>query len=52
MKAIEVLDKWNEDLEAKIEALLKNAPEADSDFRDYCLFPNRRGIAVKNPEGK
>jgi len=52
LKSLEVLEKWNAGLEAKIEDLLKNAPEADSDFRDYALFPMRRGIAVKTPEGK
>jgi aryl-alcohol dehydrogenase-like predicted oxidoreductase len=35
LKAVEVLKKWNKEIEQKIEALLQNTPESELNFRTY-----------------
>ena len=42
--ALNVLEKWSPELEAKLEAILGNKPEQEMNFRERQLIPNRRTI--------
>jgi hypothetical protein len=45
--AIDVYQKkWNKDIQARIEALIKNAPEPRINFREFSILPQRREVAV------
>ena len=47
VKAIEIYQKWNKDLEARIQTLLGNNPEPRIDFRCFAPLPQRRDIAIQ-----
>ncbi|CDW71944.1 aldo keto reductase family protein [Stylonychia lemnae] len=46
LKALEIYKKWNKELEAKIEAILKNAPQLDMDFRNFAPLTSRRQVSL------
>ncbi len=46
MKALDVLARWNKEIEAKCEALLGNEPEGDTDFKTLGPRAQRRASMV------
>lgn len=46
IKAIEIYHKWDKALEARIEALIDNAPEHRVDFRQFAPTAQRREVSV------
>ena len=46
MKALDVLKKWNKEIEEKVEALLGNSPPKEMDFKTFGEIKTRRSIAV------
>jgi hypothetical protein len=47
LKALDVLAKWNDDIESKVQKILNNDPEVDIDFRTWGAQPTRRSVAIK-----
>lgn len=49
LKALDMMNKWTPELDAKCSEILGNAPEVDMDWRSWSPMPTRRSIAlVKN----
>eukprot|EP00347_Sterkiella_histriomuscorum_P013781 403363388 len=46
LKAIELVIKWNEDIEKKVREILGNEPEPDMDWRKWSPMPQRRDLAL------
>ena len=46
-KAFELYQKWNKDLEDKIENLIGNTPKTEVNFRTHKPLPSRRSIAIQ-----
>ena len=44
--AIEVVKKWNPDIEKRIEGIMQNTPEPIMNWREFKPFPNRRDSSV------
>jgi len=45
LKALDI--KWTQEIEDKLEAILKNGPEPTVDYRTLQMTPSRRSIAIK-----
>ena len=48
--ALNVLEKWSPEIEAKIEKALGNKPESETNFRERMPIPNRRTIQLYTPK--
>ena len=48
LRAIELYNKWNADIEKQVNDILDNAPEADMDWRRWAPLEQRRSLAVKH----
>jgi voltage-dependent potassium channel beta subunit len=44
--ALKMLEKWTPEIEARVNAILNNAPEAEINFRERVPIPNRRVIQL------
>ena len=42
LKAVELLNKWNDDIEKRVRDIVKNDPEAEMEFRTWAPLKNRR----------
>jgi len=47
MKALELYQKWNTDIEKKVREIFSNDPESDMDWRKWVPLESRRDVAVK-----
>lgn len=45
LKALEVVEKWTPELEAKINKILNNSPEPRVDFKSWKPYPHTRPVA-------
>ncbi|CAI2373345.1 unnamed protein product [Moneuplotes crassus] len=45
--ALDLIAKWDKDLEAKVEAILDNTPQRDFNFKHWGVLPARREKVVK-----
>lgn len=46
IKALELYRKWDKELEAKVEAIMKNSPNPTMDYRTFAPNTQRRIHAV------
>jgi hypothetical protein len=49
---LELYAKWDESIEAKIEAVLQNGPEPRINFRELAPLKQRREVAVFDNKNK
>jgi len=47
LKALELYNQWNADIEKKVRDILGNDPEVDMDWRRWAPMPARRDQALK-----
>ena len=50
LKAVELLKKWNLDIENKISTILTNDPKPDMDWRKWAPMQQRRTVALVAPK--
>lgn len=50
--ALELMKKWTPELEKKIEEVMQNKPEPQTNFRTWQPFPDRRSVSVEYPKAQ